>query len=60
LANPPRWIAYQTIAEQRRHLAPDIGELVDVLVAAGWTEEQARNTNVYELATHKSATDRRN
>jgi hypothetical protein len=45
---------YQTAAEERRQLAADIGEeirrFVDVLVAAGWSEEQARNANVYELA----------
>jgi hypothetical protein len=45
---------YQTAAEERRQLAADIGEVirqfVDVLVAAGWSEERARGANVYELA----------
>ena len=45
---------YQTAAEERRQLAADIGEVirrfVDALVAAGWSEEQARAANVYELA----------
>jgi hypothetical protein len=58
------FIAYQAVAEERRQLGADVGELVrqlvDALLAAGWTEEQARNTNVHELATHKPATHRRN
>lgn len=45
---------YQTAAEERRQLAADVGELtvalVDALVAAGWTEDQARNADVHELA----------
>ena len=45
---------YQIAAEERRHLAAEIGEVirrfVDVLVAAGWSEEQARAANVHELA----------
>jgi hypothetical protein len=45
---------YQTAAEERRQLAADTGEVirrfVDALVAAGWSEEQARGANVYELA----------
>jgi hypothetical protein len=45
---------YQTAAEERRQLAADIGEVirrfVDALVAAGWSEEQARAANVHELA----------
>lgn len=48
------FIDYQAAAEERRQLAAEIGELirefVDELVAAGWTEEQARNANVHELA----------
>ena len=51
--------SYQAAAEQRRQLAADIGEvirqLVDALVAGGWSEEQARNTDVHEIATSKSA-----
>ena len=58
------FIGHQTVAEERRRLAAEIGEvvrqLVDALIAAGWTEEQARNTNVHELATHKPATHTRN
>ena len=38
------FIAYQTVAEERRQLAAEIGELVrqlvDALLAADWTEEQ--------------------
>jgi hypothetical protein len=49
--------AYQTVAEERRQLAAEIGELirqlVDLLVAVGWSEEQARNTNVRELASNR-------
>ena len=55
---------YQTAAEERRQLAADIGELtrrfVDALVAAGWTEQQARNANVHELATNNPSPLRRN
>ena len=44
---------YQRICEDRRHLAAEIGELiagcVDGLVAAGWSEHEARNTNVAQL-----------
>ena len=58
------FIAYQTVAEERRQLAAEIGELirqfVDALVAVGWSEEQARTTNVRELASNKPATQRRN
>ena len=53
---------YQTTAEERRQLAADIGELtrqlVDALMAAAWTEEQARNANVHQLAINPSATQR--
>lgn len=56
--------AYQTAAEERRQLAADIGELirqlVDALLAAGWSEQQARNANVHELASQQSNTIRRN
>ena len=45
---------YQTVSERRRQLAADTGELIgrfiDALVAAGWSEEQARNANVDELS----------
>jgi len=46
---------YQSISEDRRHLAAEIGELiaqlVAELVAVGWSEDQARNADVRELAT---------
>jgi hypothetical protein len=49
---------YQTAAEERRALAADTGEsireFVDALVAAGRTEQQARNADVQQLA-HASA-----
>lgn len=45
---------YQVACEERRQLAAEVGELgyqlVDALVAAGWTEAQARDTNVHHLA----------
>jgi hypothetical protein len=45
---------YQQVAEDRRQLAVDIGEVVrtvvDELVAVGWSEKEARNTNVRGLA----------
>ena len=48
------FIDYQTAAEERRQLAADTGEsireFVDELVAAGWTEQQARNADVHQLA----------
>jgi hypothetical protein len=54
----------QTAAEERRQLAADIGELihqfVDALVTAGWTEEQARNANVNQLANNNPTPLRRN
>lgn len=58
------FIDYQTAAEERRQLAAATGELIrrfiDALVAAGWSEEQARNANVRHLATDKPAIPRRN
>lgn len=52
------FIDYQTAAEERRQLAADTGEsireFVDALVAAEWTEQQARNADVHQLA-HASA-----
>jgi hypothetical protein len=54
---------YQATAEERRQLAAEIGELirefVDAPVAAGWTEQEARNTNVHDLATDQPTTLRR-
>ncbi len=45
---------YQHAAEKRRCLAAEIGEItrtfLDELEAAGWSEHDARNTNVHELA----------
>jgi len=45
---------YQSISEDRRHLAAEIDELiaqlVAELVAVGWTEDQARNADVHQLA----------
>jgi hypothetical protein len=45
---------YQDAAEERRQLAVDVGEItrsfVDELIAAGWSEQEARNANVHELA----------
>jgi hypothetical protein len=56
--------SYQAAAEERRRLAADIGEviqqLVDSLVAAGWSEVDARTANVHELAIDKTAIQRRN
>jgi hypothetical protein len=48
------FVEYQTAAEERRQLAAYTGEtireFVDALVAAGWTEQQARNADVHQLA----------
>jgi hypothetical protein len=48
------FIEYQAAAERRRQLAAEVGEtirqFVDQLLAAGWSEEQARDANVHELA----------
>jgi len=45
---------HQRISEDRRHLAAEIGELiarlVAELVAAGFTDEQVRDTDVHQLA----------
>ncbi len=45
---------YQRIGEDRRHLAAEIGELIAQftaeLVAAGWSEDAARNADVHQLA----------
>jgi hypothetical protein len=47
--------AYQSACEERRGLAAEVGETIreflDALVAAGWTEDEARNANVHELAS---------
>jgi hypothetical protein len=48
------FLGYQTAAERRRQLAAEVGELVGdliaILVAAGWSEPDARAANVHELA----------
>jgi hypothetical protein len=48
---------YQQTAEDRRHLAMEIGELaagmVSELVAAGWVEADARAADVHELAARR-------
>lgn len=48
------FLDYQAAAEDRRHLAVDVGELVrafvDALTAAGWSEEDARNADVRVIA----------
>jgi len=45
---------HQRVGEDRRHLAAEIGELiaglVAELVAVGWSEDQARNADVQQLA----------
>ncbi len=44
---------YQLVADQRRELAADVGEatvrLVDAMTATGFSEEQARNADVWAL-----------
>lgn len=48
------FIDYQSAAEERRQLAAEVGETIrqfgDELLAAGWSEDQARNTDVHELS----------
>jgi hypothetical protein len=47
------FVDYQHVAEDRRGLGADVGEavvrLVDELIAAGYTEHQARNADVWAL-----------
>ena len=56
------FVDYQSAAEERRQLAADVGELirefVAELVAAGWSEKQARDANVHELAATSNQPDR--
>jgi hypothetical protein len=44
---------HQTVREDRRHLAAEIGELTATFVAelldAGWSEQQARQADVHQL-----------
>jgi hypothetical protein len=48
------FLDYQTAAERRRHVAAEVGELagelIATLVAAGWSEQDARAANVHKLA----------
>jgi len=50
---------HQHLAEDRRHLAAEIGELiaglVAELVAAGWSEQAARTADVHQLAMAAAA-----
>lgn len=54
MADPPRACDYQTISEDGRHRAAEIGELIAGLVsqltAAGWSEQAARQADVHQLA----------
>jgi hypothetical protein len=56
------FVEYQSVTEERRQLAADVGELirefVEELVAAGWSEEQARDANVHQLAATSNQPDR--
>ena len=53
---------YQDAAEERRQLAVDVGELtrelVEVLSAAGWSEQLARNAKIVELAGQRTSNER--
>ena len=55
------FVDYQSAAEERRQLAADIGELlrqfVEELVAAGWSQEQARDANVPRARSNKQSTE---
>jgi hypothetical protein len=50
---------YWCVADERRVLGVDVGEatamLVDALVAAGWSEQQARDAGVLELSREEQA-----
>ena len=45
---------YQSGCEERRQLAVEVGELsvqlIEVLCVAGWSEDDARDADVHELA----------
>lgn len=45
---------YQSACEERRQLAADVGEItamfIEVLCGAGFSEDDARQANVHELA----------
>jgi hypothetical protein len=53
------FVDYQSAAEHRRQLAVEVGELAqrltDALTATGWTETEARNANVNQLAERRGA-----
>jgi hypothetical protein len=48
------FVEYQSVCEERRQLAVDVGELsqqlIEALAAAGWREDAARGADVHELA----------
>jgi hypothetical protein len=50
---------YQHAAEERRQLAADTGEIIrtflDELVAAGWSERDAREASVHDLAITRTS-----
>ena len=52
--------AYQDTCEKRRQVAVEAGELsqqlTQALCAAGWSADEARHTNVHELARSNSST----
>jgi hypothetical protein len=45
---------HQQLSDDRRHLAAEVGELIAAfvaeLIAAGWSEERARQADVHQLA----------
>jgi hypothetical protein len=53
---------HQSVCEQRRQLAVDVGELAvqltDALCAAGWSEQDARAADVHQLAKATERTTR--
>jgi hypothetical protein len=53
----------RTIPERARRLAAEIGELagelITTLVAAGWSEHDARETRVHDLASGSDNSERR-
>ena len=45
---------YERVAEDRRHLAAEIDEIIRTLLdelVAGWSEQQTRNTDIHALAS---------
>ena len=51
-------IAYQDAAERRRRLAAEVGELIALLVAAGWSGHDAREAPVRDLAATRTCASR--